>query len=51
LSTVAGVDRSLKERFYRYRGIVLHQRTGAAKDDQTYWSMRAAKRRSQPKPE
>jgi hypothetical protein len=42
LSTVAGVDRPLKERYYRYRGIVLHERTDAAKDDQTYWDLKGA---------
>ena len=37
---VVQTDVPLKERFYIYRGVVLHQRINAAKDDQAYWDLK-----------
>jgi hypothetical protein len=32
----------LKDRYYIYRRLVLHQRTSAAEDDQLYWNLKGA---------
>src|SRR4029077_11307941 len=32
----------LKDRYYIYRRLVLHQRTNAAEDDQLYWNLKGA---------
>jgi hypothetical protein len=41
-SNIPTSDVPLKERFYIYRGVVLHQRKGAAEDDQQYWAIKNA---------
>jgi hypothetical protein len=42
MTSIQTASPPLKERFYLYRSLVLHQRTSAAKDDQLYWDLKGA---------
>lgn len=39
------VDRPLKERYWVYRGRVLHHRKGAAEFDRLYWEIKAQQKK------
>jgi len=39
-TSVVAPDINLKDRYYVYRGVVLHQKTSAAQADQLYWQLK-----------
>ena len=41
MTSIPVADVPLKERFYVYRGVVLHQRTSAAHFDDLYWQIKS----------